>query len=218
MSKLFFKITLVSLMLIVSLSFAFADQKTTSMTWVVPSAKSHSIAYGSGCSQVAFFFVESDANIDNDIDGNALKILPTNARNGGTGCQTSATAGMTITNSGNITTNIDANFSGNLDANVWLKVWMGTDSGCGTNGLGGWQRLCTFYAANDATSAVDPSNCRDFNSDNETLGARLITSLTALDNNQLCFSGELAGSLLNTQANVAQGDHNGTFQTSTDFS
>ena len=157
-------------------------------------------------------------DIDNDIDGNALKILPTNARTNGTGCQTSATAGMTITNSGNITTNIDANFSGDLDANVWLKVWMGTDSGCGTNGLGGWQRLCTFHAANDATSAVDPSNCRDFNSSNETLGARLISDLTALDSNQLCFSGELAGSNITTQANVTQGDHNGTFQTSTDFS
>jgi len=157
-------------------------------------------------------------DIDNDIDGNALKILPTNARTNGTGCQTSATAGMTITNSGNITTNIDANFSGDLDANVWLKVWMGTDSGCGTNGLGGWQRLCTFHAANDATSAVDPSNCRDFNSSNGTLGARLISDLTALDSNQLCFSGELAGSNITTQANVTQGDHNGTFQTSTDFS
>src|SRR3989344_1464590 len=215
MSKLVYKIALVSLMLLISLSFAFADQKTTSMTWVVPSAKSHSIAYGSGCSQVAFFFVESDANVDNDVDGNAQKILPTNARVSGTGCQTSATAGMTITNSGNITTNIDANFSGSLDANIWVKVWMGTDSGCGTGGFGGWQRLCTFHAPNDATGAVNPSNCRDFNSSNGTVGARLISSLTALDSNQLCFSGELAGSILSTQANVPQGDHNGTFQTST---
>src|SRR3989344_1369961 len=192
MSKLFFKITLVSLMLIVSLSFAFADQKTTSMTWVVPSAKSHSIAYGSGCSQVAFFFVESDANIDNDIDGNALKILPTNARSGGTGCQTSATSGMTITNSGNITTNIDANFSGNIDANVWVKIWMGTGIGCGTGGFGGWQLRCMSNIVD--TNGVTMFTCRDFNSGNDLVGARLITDLPASDTNQLCFSGELMGS------------------------
>jgi len=208
---------IIVLFLIGMATAVFADQKTTTMTWVVPVSKSHSIAYGSGCSQTAFFFVESDANIDNDIDGNALRILPTNHRFTGTGCQTSATAGMTITNTGNQVTNIDGNFGGNLDSNIVLKVWMGTGAGCGTNGYGGWARLCPLFD-NNVVGPVSQTQCRDFNTTTDLVGAKLIHGLTVNETNQLCFSGEFAGPDIGGFAGVPQNDYNGTFQTSTDFS
>lgn len=206
-------IFLVSPMLLV-----FADQQTTTMTWFIPSSKSHSIAYGGACSSTAFFFPEDEAIVDNDVDGNGYQILPFDARSSGTACQSDSAAGMTITNTGNVTTNIDANFASALDTNVWLKVWQGTGAGCGTSGIGGWQRLCTYHAPNDATSTVTQSACRDFNSSNATVGARLVTSLPIADTNQLCFTGDLLPAIFGFDTAVAAGDHNGTFQTSTDFS
>lgn len=62
-------------------------------------------------------------------------------------CQSETLAPMTITNVGNVDINVDGNFSSafaGADTNLVLKVWRGTDSGCGTdgNGLGGWQEPC----------------------------------------------------------------------------
>lgn len=62
-------------------------------------------------------------------------------------CQSSTLAPMTITNVGNVDINVDGNFSSafsGVDTNLVLKVWRGTDSGCGSdgNGLGGWQEPC----------------------------------------------------------------------------
>ncbi len=62
-------------------------------------------------------------------------------------CQSSTLAPMTVTNVGNVDINVDGNFSSafsGVDTNLVLKVWRGTDSGCGTdgNGLGGWQEPC----------------------------------------------------------------------------
>jgi len=196
--------------------FAYANQATTTMTWYVPSVKSHSIAYGGTCSSTAFFFPESAATLDNDGDGNASQILPQNDRDATVACQSDAVAGMTITNNGTTTTNIDANFAAAMDANVWLKVWKGDDSGCGTDGLGGWELICSVSSTTDP---VTTSACKDFNAGNATAGTRLITSLEMNDTNQLCFSGELRDAYLHQfPARVAAGDHNATWQTSTDFS
>lgn len=203
-------------------SFVFANMVTTTMTWVVASAKSHSIAYGGSCSATAFFFVETNAVQDNDADGNAAKILPYNLRSGGSACQAAGTASMVISNTGTIATNIDANFAAALDANIWLKVWMGNGDAatdCGTDGLGGWAKICSLPGAADVTTPVTYTTCRDFNSSNSTTGARLVTGLTITDTNHLCFSGELVGPVIDLPSKVSGNiDHNGTFQTSTDVS
>jgi len=199
-------------------SFVFASLVTTTMTWYVPVSKSHSLAYGGSCSSTAFFFVETNANEDNDIDGNAAQILPYNLRSGGSACQAAGTAAIVITNASNSATNIDANFASALDANTWLKVWMGngngsTDCGNGT-AFGGWSKLCTLPGAADTTTAVSYTSCRDFNSSNGTTAARLVTSLGATDTNHLCVSGELVGPVISLPSAVSSNvDHNGTFQT-----
>jgi hypothetical protein len=206
---------IVLLCLIFLAAFALANFLTTTMTWYVPSNKSHSIAYGGTCSSTAFFFNESNAVIDNDVDGNANQILPYTLRTGGSACQSSSVAGVVITNNGNTSENIDANFAAALDTNVWLKVWQGTGSGCGTNGFGGWSRTCSVVST---TSPVTSAACKDFNSTNSTVTSRLVSSLPAGDTNQLCFSGEFMGSGFAQYANVTAGDHNGTFNTTTDAS
>lgn len=177
-----------------------AVTNTTTMSWVVPSNKSHTVAYGGSCSSSAFYFIESNSPAvggDPDIDGNGSKVLPYNAASGGTACQSASVAGMTVTNNGNVTINIDANFqtglSGN-DQNVGIKVWMGSGPGaglyCGTGGLGGWQLPCGVQST---ASPVTSTTCRDFNILNFTTTARLTSNLGVLDTNQLCFSGEFNG-------------------------
>lgn len=178
------------LLVVFSVSVFAATTNTTTMTWVVPANKSHTIAYGGSCSASNFFFVESNGE-DSDTDGNSAKILPYTAAAAGTACQSNTVAGMTITNNGNVTINIDANFQTNFsgtDINAHLKVWMGTGSGCGTGGLGGWQKNCTVFAAG---SPVTSTTCRDFNYQNATTTARLTSSLLLNDTNQLCYSGEI---------------------------
>ncbi|MEK6941355.1 MAG: hypothetical protein AABW85_00675 [archaeon] len=196
----------------------FADVQTTTMTWFVPSSKSHSIAYGGTCTSTIFFFPEDQAALDNDADGNAAQILPFNARSGGSACQSSTVAGMTITNTGTVTETIDANFAATLDTNVWLKVWEGTGAGCGTGGLGGWQRFCLAHTGATTTDVNSSGNCRDFNSSDTTGSRRLITSLPAADTNQLCFTGDLLPAIYGQAAKITQGDKNGSFRTSTDVS
>jgi len=90
---------------------------------------------------------------------------------------------------------------------------------CGTAGFGGWEKLCTLPGAADTTTPVSYTACRDFNSSNSTTAARLVTSLAMVDNNHLCFSGELVGPVISLPSRVSGNvDHNGTFQTSTDVS
>ena len=172
------KLIIVLVLIALFSGMALANLLTTTMTWYVPSSKSHSISFPGSCSPNAFFFVENNAVIDNDLDGNAGQILPYTNRSGGTACQSSSVAGMLITNSGNIAANIDANFAAALDTNVWLKVWMGTGSGCGTNGFGGWQRTCTLLGA---ATPVTAAACKDFNVDNATTITRLVDALPAGD-------------------------------------
>lgn len=196
-------LVLVSLVLFSSFSLA-ATTNTTAMTWVIPSNKSHTLTYGGACSASNFYFVESNGE-DSDIDGNTSKILPYSASSGGTVCQSNAVASITVTNNGNVAINIDANFqtglSGN-DQNVGIKVWMGTGSGCGTSGLGGWQRPCSVQSTSNPVTA---STCRDFNISNFTTTARLVSSLGVGDTNQLCFSGEMNGAYVGlSQGSIAR--------------
>ncbi|MEK6820914.1 MAG: hypothetical protein AABY11_00755, partial [archaeon] len=146
-----------------------------------------------------------------DDDGNAARVPPSSARGAGSLCQSDSIAGMTITNTGNGSTNIDGNFASAFtgsDVNIVLKVWMGTGSGCGTGGMGGWQEPCSVTGI---TSPVTASTCKKFDQSNATTGSRLVTGLGAGDTNQLCFSGDFNGF-------VIAGDHNQTFNTGTDFS
>ncbi len=209
------KLLIAYVILVCFSAYVLADVDTTTMTWYVATAKSHSISYGGSCSSTAFFFPESSAALDNDSDGNASRILPQEDRAGTAACQSSSVAGMTIENTGTGNINIDANFASALDTNVWLKVWKGTDSGCGASGLGGWELICSL--TDDATLPVTTTACKDFNSSNATTATRLISGLLPGDANQLCFSGELRDAYLHTYpARVTAGDHNGTFQTGTE--
>lgn len=189
-----------------------ATSASTTMVWFVPTDRSITVAYGGSCSATAFFFVESIALDDPDVDGNGSRILPAISRTGtDSNCQSSSVAGITVTNAGNVAYDVNASFSANIDENLWLKVWQGTGAGCGTLGFGGWDLRCRF-TENDAGSDLNQAGgCRDFNSSNETISATLATSLPINDTNQLCFSGDFLGSISGAKSNVAQGDHNGTF-------
>jgi len=223
--KLSAKILIIYAVLVVCFTgTVFANQLTTTMTWYVPSNKSHSIAYGSTCSSIAFFFPENQAALDSDIDGNGSGILPYNDRPGTSACQGATTPAMTVTNNGNVIENIDANITG-IDTNCWVKVWKGTGQGaggCGVgelgDGLGGWQTDCNRTWL--TTTAVDKNGCKDFNSGNATVATRMITGLIAGDANELCFSGEMrdANHFLFGANIPANADQNAVFQTSTNVS
>ena len=221
MKKIFVYIALTCFFSLIISPLIFAAAIGTTTTWNVPAYTAHSITYASGCSSTAFVFDENRAAIDGDIDGNGSKILPWSTRttdSGGVACQSSSTAGMTITNIGNVTMDVDGNFSSlfyatGLDVNIWLKVWQGTGSGCGTSGMGGWNHRCDVIQFFDD---VTPTRCRDYNSSNALLGAGLlINGLPTGDTNQLCFSGEFMAAVIGQKANVSGGDHNGAFLTTT---
>ncbi len=183
----------------------------TTMTWYVASAKDITLSYGSPCTSIAFFFPEAKAEYDSDSDGNWARTVPHSNRAGDSNCQTSAQAGMTVTNVGTSTVNIDGNFAAafsGADTNVVLKVWQGTGSGCGTNGMGGWEKDCSVVTV---TSAPNTTTCRNFNEFTDTAGARLVTSLATFGSQQLCYSGD-------GNSYMTAGDHNGTFQIGSMFS
>lgn len=72
------KIIVVGLIIIIIAPFiAHATQTTTNMTWVIMINRNHTITYGGSCSDTNFYFKETDANFDPDIDGNGAKIKPT---------------------------------------------------------------------------------------------------------------------------------------------
>lgn len=211
-------LAVIAIALIFCSGYAYATQLSTTMTWIVASAKSHAIEYSQSCSATAFFFLESKAVLDNDTDGNASQILPYNDRAGTAACQAAGTAPMIISNTGTVTTNIDANFLAAFDTNTWLKVWMGTGAGCGTAGLGGWELICSLTHA--ATTPVTTTTCKDFNSSQWQNATRLTSGLEIGDTNQLCFSGEMRDAYIHTFPAAVSGavDHNATFRTSTDVS
>ncbi|MFH0969843.1 MAG: hypothetical protein V1776_00045 [Candidatus Diapherotrites archaeon] len=193
--------------------FAAANVAQTTMTWFVATAKSISVSYGSPCTSSAFFFPESKAEYDADSDGNWARTVPHSNRAGDSNCQTATQAGMTVANTGTATTNVDGNFASGFagaDINVVLKVWLGS-TGCGVNGMEGWEKDCTASAGGDSTTAPDTSTCRNFNQFNETAGGRVVTNLATFGNQELCFSGDGNGF-------VSSGDHNATFQLGSDFS
>ncbi|MBM3281873.1 MAG: hypothetical protein FJY86_00845 [Candidatus Diapherotrites archaeon] len=201
------------ILLVIFGTFALANVSTTTMTWFVATAKSLTVTYGSPCTSVAFFFPETKAFFDSDTDGNWAQVVPHTNRAGDTNCQTSAQAGMTVSNTGTSAINGDGNFASHLsgaDVNVVLKVWLGTGSGCGTNGMGGWEKDCTI-TERDATTAPTTTTCRNFNVFNDINGGRLFSSLAVFGAQQLCFSGDGNGF-------VGAGDHNGNFQIGSDFS
>lgn len=198
------------ILLIMFGTFALANVSTTTMTWFVSSAKTLSVTYGSPCSSTAFFFPESKAEFDSDSDGNWARTVPHSNRAGDNNCQTATQAGMTVSNAGTAVINVDGNFSAafsGADTNMVLKVWQGS-SGCGTNGMGGWEKDCTVITV---TSAPNTTTCRNYNEFTETAGARLVTSLATFSGTQLCFSGDGNGFM-------TSGDHNASFQIGSEFS
>ncbi len=194
-----------------------ANFQNTTMTWVVASSNSISVAYGSPCTTIAFFFVESNAEHDNDSDGNWARAVPQSTRSGAgdTNCQTSTQAAFVVSNNGNVTVNVDGNFTTAMtgaDINLELKIWQGS-SGCGTRGLGGWEEPCSVTST---TAAPNTTTCKEFSSGSgiDTEGTRLITALAQFGNTQLCVSGDLNA----PTGGVSSGDHNKTFVIGSAFS
>ncbi len=203
-------IALVVFTVLVLAPFGSANVASTTMTWFVASVKTLSVSYGSPCTSTAFFFPETKAEFDADSDGNWAKTVPHSNRAGDTNCQTSAQAGMVVSNAGTATINVDGNFSAGFsgaDVNIVLKVWQGS-SGCGTQGMGGWQKDCIVSSDTNAPNGV---SCRNYNQFTETAGARLVTSLAVFASQELCFSGD-------GNSFVGSGDHNGSFQMGSEFS
>ncbi|MFH0714758.1 MAG: hypothetical protein V1847_03115 [Candidatus Diapherotrites archaeon] len=207
----------VLLALAVFAGVVIADTATTTMTWVVPSAKAHTITYGAACSTSNFYFVESDAWDGNAvIDGNAVLIRPNSSSSGGvtTRCQGDKLAPIRINNTGNVTEDINADMNAALTGtdfnSLVLKVWMGTGVGCGAgeadaNGYGGWEANCS------ATGPVTETTCYAFNAAHAVTSILLIDNLPSGDTNQICFSGDFNG----VRGGVASGSFQRIFTTRT---
>ncbi|MDZ4256865.1 MAG: hypothetical protein U1C71_04605 [archaeon] len=206
-------VSIISLLLLGFILFgtiASANVVTTTMTWFVATAKSISVTYGSPCTSAAFFFVEANAQHDPDADGNAARVVPSSTRAADANCQSSSQAAMSVSNTGTGALNVDANFASALagaDVNLVLKVWQGS-TGCGTAGLGGWEKDCSVSST---TVAPGTTTCKNFNSSNWTAGSRVITALDPFASTQLCYSGDF-------NSFVSTGDHNASQQLGSDFS
>lgn len=212
---------IIAIILLVTICFGTFAQAatlvTTTMTWVVPTIKSITIAYGSPCTSTAFFFVESNAQFDADADANWARAVPQATRIGlgDTNCQSSSQAAFTVTNAGNTALNLDGNFTSTIsgaDVNVELKIWLGS-SGCGTNGLGGWEEPCSVTGA---TTAPTTSTCKEYSSSSAaaTTGTRIASSLAVFTSQQFCVSGDFN----NSNGGSVSGDHNLTYQIGSVFS
>lgn len=104
-------------MLICSM-MAIADTEQTTVTFVIPSQIDHSVAYGGACSSANFYYVETDAT----KDGNMEAINVTSDDAGTLACQTAAIAAITLNNLGSVNVNIVANMTAAYPDGVVLKA------------------------------------------------------------------------------------------------
>ncbi|MBI4215028.1 hypothetical protein HY546_03450 [archaeon] len=144
-----------------------ADTRTTTITVVVATSVSHSIAYGGSCSSSAFY-LRTDTALDAAIvvsgKTQTNRSLPYDSQTGGAVCQSQTVNALNITNTGNVLLDLNASLD-SVVANISIKVsngniTSGTDR-CGTSGTGGWQIFCDYETGNDTTSAPTKSNCRN---------------------------------------------------------
>ncbi|QQR92793.1 MAG: hypothetical protein IPJ89_00940 [Candidatus Iainarchaeum archaeon] len=133
----------------------------------------------------------SDASVFSCLYGDIIEMYQQYYYDNNVFCQSATIAPFTIYNNGNTDINVDGNFSsafsGN-DTNLVLKVWQGTGSGCGTAGMGGWEKDCSV--TNPQTD-LGTSTCRQYNQSNATTAGRLVSNLGTGDSNQLCMSGDI---------------------------
>ena len=202
-SKIIKTIYILMILMILS-SFALADLNETTVSWVVPSAVSHSVGYPGTCDASNFFFVEHDPT----IDGVQTKILPKTSAAGDTNCQ-SAAAGeeaISITNGGNVTLDVNMAITNSLQANVTLKAWhaitaAGAGAGCGTAGLGGYEAVCSATGLpGDDTGLPSVSTCLSIGDSNVQILADIATG----DVNYLCFAADFATVAQGTSTNKLQ--------------
>jgi len=188
--------------LLILASFTLADLQETTVSWVVPSAVSHSVGYPGGCDAVNFFFVEHDVT----IDGTQTKIIPKTTAAGDVNCQTASASGeaMSITNGGNITLDVNMTITSILFTGVTLKAWhavtaAGAGAGCGTIGLGGWEAGCTATGADDST-VPSVSTCLSVGDTN----VQLLADLAVGDVNYLCFAADFSSVVQGTNSDTLQ--------------
>lgn len=183
-------------------SFAFADLKETTITWVVPTSVTHLVGYPGSCDAASFFFVEDDGT----IDGTLLKILPTTSAAGDTNCQGSSAGeeAMSITNGGSVILDINMIITDSIKSGVTLKAWHATTSagsgtGCGTIGLGGWEASCSQAGGLDSEVPTTTA-CANVGDSN----VQLLADLGIGDVNYLCFAADFAGVTAGSSTNKMQ--------------
>jgi len=177
-------------------SFVMAAVSTTTVSWVVPSNISHSVAYGSTCSSSLFYFVETDGTINGDEN----KIVPKTSVVGDANCQSDSIAGMTVTNNGSVTIDMNYMITDSLLSGVRFVTWYGS-TGCGTFGLGGWEDVCTKTGADDLTVPTTIA-CVSIGDAN----VQIIADLTSGISQQLCFAADFENVAAGTNTNNLEAD------------
>lgn len=190
------KITYLAMAFIVVFSLAFADVDQTTVSWVVPTNIAHTITYANSCSTSAFYFVETDATQDGDMN----KIIPANDVAGDNNCQDgSSLMAMSIKNDGSVTTDVNMSFTSSLQAGVRFIVWLGDGTHCGTNGRVGWEDVCTKTGISDATVPTT-SACTSIGDANK----QIIADLTQGTTQGLCFAADFENVAAGTNTDVLE--------------
>ncbi len=194
------KILTIAIFLIGFSLIVFADTQTTTLSWVIPSSVAHTLGYGGGCSTDAMYFVESNAVLDSDIDGNCSQVVPYDAESAGSTCQSDSAAPITVTNGGNIPIDVNVSITTTLETGVTLKGWLGDDTTyCGTNGIGGWEVTCSVVALDD-TTVPTTTTCVQI-SDTTT---HVFDNLRVSDTNHLCLAADFTGMSYGTTTDTLQ--------------
>lgn len=177
-------IGLVVLLTVCLSAVVFADTQTTTLSWVIPSSVSHTLSYGGGCSTSAMYFVEDDSS----ANGTDTMVLPKEGSSvSDANCQSSSVSAITVNNGGNVIIDVNASITTSLESGVTLKGWLGS-TGCGTNGVGGWEASCSNAGSDDSTVATT-STCVSIGDSS----LQVLADVAVSGSSQLCLAADFTG-------------------------
>ena len=172
---------------------AFANVNTTTLSWTVPSGTTHSLSYHASCGSQTFYFVSYAAN-----NGDQNAIFPSNNTSGDTNCQASDANALSVLNAGNVPIDVNLSVVGAFTTGVFLKVWSATGDGCGTEGSGGYEDLCTATGLGDGLWPSSTACTNILGGAGPDVNKEVIGGLAVGDTNGLCFHADFVSVAVGT--------------------
>ena len=189
----------VTFIITVLATFVLADQKDTTMTWVVPASIAHSLAYGGGCDASNFFFVVNTTTGNGHLWGSGCTggagiyacenaTIPRDDNLGTNPCQNVSAGAITVTNDGNAVINISVQMY-LAQTNITLKAQHAiSGTGCGTNGN---QSYDSGACGNDPAGPPNEASCITVTSTEKIL----IKHLNVSQSQETCWFSDFEGTI-----------------------